>query len=151
MEDVIYFYTVTDKYGELSNFAKLGFEADGKYWPTVEHYFQAKKFAGQDYEERIRNAFTPKDARNMGISREHPIRPDWEEIKVDVMREAIYKKFTHHSNHNKAARELLLSTANKELIESSPFDYYWGCGGDGSGENMLGKLLMELREKLANE
>lgn len=144
MEDIIYFYTVTDKYGALSNFAKLGFEADGKYWSTVEHYFQAKKFEGQPHEERIRVAFTPKDARNMGRSREFPIRPDWEDVKVDVMKTALKSKFTH----NKAARDLLLSTKNRELIESSPFDYYWGCGGDGSGENVLGKLLMELREEL---
>ena len=33
----------------------------------------------------------------------------------------------------------------KELIESSPYDYYWGCGGDGSGKNRLGKILMEVR------
>jgi len=144
LEGIIYFYTVTDRYGELSNFAKLGFEADGKYWPTVEHYFQAKKFEGQQYEERIRLAFTPKDARNMGRSRDFPIRLDWEDVKVNIMRTALRKKFIN----NKIAKDLLLSTENSTLIESSPFDYYWGCGGDGSGENMLGKLLMELREEL---
>lgn len=131
-------------YGELSNFAKLGFEADGKYWPTVEHYFQAKKFAGQPYEDRIRLALTPKDARNMGRCRELPIRSDWEYVKVEVMKAALRSKFTN----NKAAKNLLLSTGSRKLIESSPFDYYWGCGSDGSGENILGKLLMELREEL---
>jgi len=144
LENIIYFYTVTDKYGYLSNFAKLGFEADGKYWPTVEHYFQAKKFEGQPYEERIRLAFTPKEARNMGRSRDFPIRSEWEDVKVSVMKTALKRKFTH----NVVTKDLLLSTKSNELIESSPFDYYWGCGGDGSGQNMLGKLLMELREEL---
>ena len=42
----------------------------------------------------------------------------------------------------------LLSTGERKLIEDSPVDYYWGCGEDGSGVNMLGKLLMELRTEL---
>ncbi|MFC4701524.1 NADAR family protein, partial [Glaciecola siphonariae] len=112
MEDVIYFYTVTDKYGELSNFAKLGFEADGKYWPTVEHYFQAKKFEGQTYENKIRRALTAKNARNMGRSREYPIRNDWEVVKVNVMRDALNRKF----QNNQAAKILLLSIGGKVLV-----------------------------------
>ncbi|WP_419178349.1 NADAR family protein [Gallaecimonas mangrovi] len=85
----------------MSNFAKLGFEADGKYWSTVEHYFQAKKFEGQLYEERIRLVFTPKDARNMGRSREYPIRCDWEDVKVNVMKTALRSKFTHNKIEKK--------------------------------------------------
>lgn len=141
---MIYFYTTTDNYGEFSNFAKIGFEEEGKYWPTVEHYFQAKKFEGQAYEERIRIAYTAKDARNMGRSREHPIRSNWEDVKVEVMRLALKRKFETHAK----VKEMLINTGCEELIESSPFDYFWGCGGDGSGQNMLGKLLMELRDSL---
>jgi predicted NAD-dependent protein-ADP-ribosyltransferase YbiA (DUF1768 family) len=44
-----------------------------------------------------------------------------------------------------------MDTGTEELIEDSPVDYYWGCGADGSGKNMLGKLLMELREELKGE
>lgn len=141
---MIYFYTTTDNYGEFSNFAKLGFEEEGKYWPTVEHYFQAKKFEGQVYEERVRIAYTAKDARNMGRSREHPIRDDWETVKIEVMKLTLKRKFATHLE----AREVLINTGEEELIESSPFDYFWGCGSDGSGLNLLGKLLMELRGEL---
>lgn len=50
---------------------------------------------------------------------------------------------------NGKLRDLLLSTNSKNLIEASPYDYYWGCGNDGSGQNRLGKLLMELRLELS--
>ncbi len=42
----------------------------------------------------------------------------------------------------------LLATGDEELIENAPNDYYWGCGADGTGLNMTGKLLMELRTEL---
>jgi ribA/ribD-fused uncharacterized protein len=45
----------------------------------------------------------------------------------------------------------LLSTGNQLIVENSPVDYYWGCGADGSGKNMLGKILMEVREILRKE
>ncbi len=45
-------------------------------------------------------------------------------------------------------RDILLSTGNAEIVENSPIDFYWGCGADGSGKNMLGKILMEVRDIL---
>jgi ribA/ribD-fused uncharacterized protein len=62
------------------------------------------------------------------------------------MREAIRFKFTNHED----IKEILLSTGEDELVEDSPIDYYWGIGADGTGKNMLGKLLMELRTDLKN-
>jgi predicted NAD-dependent protein-ADP-ribosyltransferase YbiA (DUF1768 family) len=46
---------------------------------------------------------------------------------------------------------LLLSTGNATLIEDSPMDFYWGCGSDGTGKNMLGKILMEYRDILNSD
>lgn len=50
-----------------------------------------------------------------------------------------------------SARELLLSTGTRELVESSPYDYYWACGKDGTGLNRLGHLLMQVRAELNAE
>jgi ribA/ribD-fused uncharacterized protein len=86
-------------------------------------------------------------AARMGRSRERPLRRDWEDVKDDVMREALRAKFTQHEN----LRSLLLGTGNAEIIEHTSNDAYWGDGADGSGKNMLGKLLMELRAELRNE
>lgn len=55
-----------EEFACFSNFSPHGFEIDGRYWPTVEHYFQAQKFAGTEYEEQIRQAETPKQANSRG-------------------------------------------------------------------------------------
>jgi ribA/ribD-fused uncharacterized protein len=143
----IYFYTTTDDFGFFSNFSPHGFELDGKYWPTVEHYYQAQKFAGTYAEERVRRAKTPKEAKRLGRSRQLPLRENWEEVKEEVMRRAVQRKFETHDD----LREWLLLTGDEELVESSPFDYYWGCGADGSGLNRLGQILMEVRDQLSEE
>ncbi len=143
----IYFYISREQYGAFSNFSRHGFELNGKYWPTVEHYFQAQKFAGMELEDRIRQAATPKDAKKLGWTRSTPLRADWDEVKDEVMRQAIRRKFQTHAE----LRELLISTEDEELVENSPKDYYWGCGADGSGKNMTGIILMEVRAEFLNE
>lgn len=141
---IIYFYMIGEKYGCFSNFSPHGFELDGLYWPTSEHYFQAQKFVGTPHLEKIRLVKTPKDAARMGRERTRPLRQDWEEVKDDIMRQGVLCKFKTHTD----IRDILFSTSNAEIVENSPIDFYWGCGADGSGKNMLGKILMEAREIL---
>lgn len=141
----IYFYVEREKpYGCFSNFSAHGFMLDDLYWATSEHYFQAQKFIGTAYLEKVRQAKTPKDAANMGRARSLPLRSDWEQVKDDVMRKAVLQKFKAHAD----IREILLATGDEVLVENSPIDYYWGCGKDGSGKNNLGQLLMEVRRLL---
>jgi ribA/ribD-fused uncharacterized protein len=75
------------------------------------------------------------------------MRSDWDEVKYEAMKVVLTAKFLQHHD----LRKQLMDTGTEELIEDSPVDYYWGCGADGSGKNMLGKLLMELREELKGE
>ena len=138
----ICFYNTINKYGCFSNFSRHGFELDGLYWMTSEHYFQAQKFPNTPHLEEIRLAKTPKQAAIMGRDRRLPLRPDWEQVKDDVMRSAVLRKFQTHAD----IREILVSTGDEELVENAPGDYYWGCGKDGTGRNMLGIILMEVRE-----
>lgn len=137
----IYFYRVNEPYGEFSNFAKYSFHADGKQWPTSEHYFQAQKFAGTVHEENVRLAPSARKAAEMGRDRGLPLRRDWEEVKLDVMRVALRHEFASHPT----LADLLLSTGEEEIFEETTDDYYWGGGSSGVGLNMLGKLLMDLR------
>ena len=59
------------------------------------------------------------------------------------MREALRAKFEQHAS----LKSMLLNTDEAELIEHTSNDSYWGdAGGDGTGKNRLGQLLMELRE-----
>nr|WP_323840665.1 NADAR family protein [Photorhabdus sp. CRI-LC] len=145
MNNAIYFYKVNEPYGYFSNFSKHGLAVNGVYWPTVEHYFQAKKFFDFNIRENIRKLNLPRDAANAGRDRKKPLRTDWEEVKDNIiMRFAVLEKFKQH----KEIREILLSTGNARLIEHTKNDFYWADGGDGSGKNMLGIILMEVREQL---
>jgi ribA/ribD-fused uncharacterized protein len=141
----IYFYSTRDKpYGCFSNFSPHGFELDGEWWPTSEHYFQAQKFVGTPHAQKIRQASTPMRAAELGRDRRHTLRPDWDQVKDGVMRRAILRKFETHPE----IRAMLLATGDDIIVENAPRDYYWGCGADGTGQNMLGKILMEVRETL---
>lgn len=141
----IYFYSTREvPYGCFSNFSAHGFTLDGKYWKTSEHYFQAQKFAGTEHEEEVRLAKTPKEAARMGRERRRPLRGDWEAVKDDLMRRAVLKKFETHEE----IRAVLLATGDEKLIEKTSDDTYWGCGTDGTGKNMLGIILMEVRAAL---
>lgn len=144
----IYFYSTREEpYGCFSNFSAHGFELDGLYWPTSEHYFQAQKFVGTPHAEEIRQARTPKEAAEMGRERHRPLRPDWEAVKDGVMRRAVRRKFEAHAG----IRAVLLGTGDEELVEATSGDYYWGCGTNGTGKNRLGQILMELRAQLRAE
>lgn len=142
----IYFYSQHDEYGYFSNFSAHGFELDGRYWPTVEHYFQAQKFPDPAQQARIAQARTPKAAKALAWKGKQPIRADWDQVRDAVMLRALRQKFQTHA----ALRQLLLVTGDELLIEKSPTDYYWGCGADGSGQNRLGELLMQVRTELGH-
>lgn len=141
----IYFYSTREQpYGCFSNFSRHGITMEGVWWPTVEHYFQAQKFAGTPYAEQIHRAATPKQAAALGRSRSVPLRSDWEQVKDEIMLAAVQRKFETHE----ALRALLLATSDEEIIENAPKDYYWGSGADGSGQNKLGQTLMTVRARL---
>ncbi|EGT5207003.1 DUF1768 domain-containing protein [Cronobacter sakazakii] len=144
MTQKIYFYRVNEPYGVFSNFHSTGFSVSEIWWPTVEHYFQAQKFHDEILREKIRSLTSPMEAAKVGRSRNYPLREDWELIKDDVIRFAVLKKFSQ----NDEAKNILLSTGGAELIEHTKNDRYWADGGDGTGKNMLGKILMETRSVL---
>lgn len=139
---VIRFYHKGEPYYEFTNFAPFPVDLDGKNWPTSEHYFQAQKHAGSSLEEKIRQAAEPREAFKLGRSRKP--RPDWAKVKDIVMYRAVRAKFTQYAN----LAQLLLSTGSAELVEHTENDNYWGDGGDGLGKNMLGCILMLVREEL---
>jgi ribA/ribD-fused uncharacterized protein len=144
MPETIHFYSVSAEHGHFSNFAGFPIEVDGRTWPTSEHYFQAQKFLAAEHQEAIRQAKSPMIAARMGRDRKRPLRKDWESAKDDIMRAAVRAKFTQHAE---LAAELL-ATGDAVIVEHTERDRYWGDGGDGSGRNRLGRILMEVREEL---
>ena len=144
MTEVIYFYSVEDEYGDFSNFARYPIRLKGKTWPTSEHYFQSMKFIDPIQQQKIRQATTPMEAARMGRDRKQKLRRDWESVKDQVMYEAVQEKFVQHPE----LAEQLLATQNAKIVEHTEQDSYWGDGGDGSGKNKLGQILMRVRTQL---
>ena len=142
--NVVNFYAVSAAYGCFSNFSPHPITVGGKTWPTSEHYFQGQKFAGAPDEEEIRQTASPMIAARMGRSRKRPLRPDWEAVKDRIMHDAVLAKFTQHAD----LCETLLQTGDATIVEHTANDAYWGDGGDGHGRNMLGQILMRVRDEL---
>jgi ribA/ribD-fused uncharacterized protein len=140
---------INDFHGEnffLSNFFELPFWYKGRRWKTVEHAFQAAKCLNWADEEKIHKADTPGEAKRIG--RKVTLIPGWDYKRVDVMRDCLRMKFLQNDD----LMQKLLSTGDEQLVEGNTWhDNYWGecscekCSGK-IGTNMLGQLLMELRD-----
>lgn len=136
--NTIRFYKVNDPYGFFSNFAAYPIVIDSQSWKTTEHYFQAQKFEDQDVQERIQAIDSPMKAALEGRNRTYTLVSNWELIKEEVMLKALRAKFFQHPE----LTHELLQTQDALLIEHTVNDHYWGNGGDDSGKNRLGYLLM---------
>ena len=143
-QDAIYF-SRTDVAQAFGAWSPHAFILEDKEWPTVEHYFQAMKFEDEAYQEKIRAADSPKQARKLGRRRFKKIRKDWRKVKVVYMTRALYTKCRTYSN----IADELLATGSSKLVENSVYDYFWGCGRDRRGANMYGQVLMNVRQKLS--
>jgi len=125
----------------LSNFFKATITYNGIVYPTAEHAFQAQKTLDENDRNTIAGLPYPGRAKKYGKTVK--LREDWDNIKVNIMKEIVTAKFDS-SPHFKQA---LLETSSEELTEGNNWnDTYWGiCNGIGS--NHLGKILMEIRAK----
>lgn len=138
----------TGPWAFLSNFgpSEVVLWDDGVAYSSVEHGYQAAKTLNFKQREKfLLNGITPGKAKQMGKTLR--LRPDWEEVKVDIMRDLLMQKF-----NPTILRRKLLTTFQAKLVEGNHWhDNYWGnclcqlCEGT-DGENMLGKLLMEVRK-----
>ncbi len=141
----IKFYLLKQPHGYMGNFWRARFFVYGRWWNTVEAAFQAQKTNIEPEVLAIQNAAKPMEARNLGQVCQ--LRENWEQIKDIVMYDCVLAKFLQH----KDLRDQLLATGDEELIEDSPIDWTWGCGKDGTGKNLLGKILMRVRRELQGE
>jgi ribA/ribD-fused uncharacterized protein len=135
---------ISDFHGQfffLSNFYRSPITEHDITYPTMEHYFQAQKADNAEAKKRIASAETPSKAKYLG--RSVHLVPDWEIVKLAVMRDGLQLKFAEDSQLAWA----LLSTGDAYLIEGNSWgDRYWGV--DGHGSNWLGNLLMARRAEL---
>ncbi|MBR2742423.1 MAG: NADAR family protein [Clostridia bacterium] len=133
----------------LSNFYPCLVEYEGMIFPSVEHAFQAAKTLDMQKRITFQVCPTPKEAKACG--RKLKLRPDWEEIKIDVMRTLVRDKFTRNRSFQTDLTKLLLDTDDAYLEEGNNHgDRFWGTV-KGEGRNELGKILMEVRDELKGE
>lgn len=133
----------------LSNFWRCDLEIAGMVFPTAEHAYQALKTESLEEREAIRLLSTPGKAKRAG--RQVTLRSDWKLVRIVSMKSVLWKKFRWNSE----LRERLIATGDIQLVEGNVWhDNYWGnctcdkCDGI-RGKNWLGRLLMQVREKLA--
>lgn len=140
----------TGEYSVLSNFAPTPVTYRGLTFPSVEHAYQAAKTTDLEQRRIIANLKTAAKAKRYG--RTLDLRPDWEQVKVPIMKALLRQKFSNSGDSALIdARRVLLETGDEHLEEGNTWgDNFWGTV-DGIGLNMLGKLLMEVRNEIKQE
>lgn len=125
----------------LSNFEPCVVEFDGHMYPTVEHAYQAAKTVNEAEREKVRICSTPGQAKR--LSYKLTKRQDWDSVRVGIMEGLLRQKFSKGTG----LWEALQATDGVYLEETNTWkDTFWGVC-DGKGENVLGKLLMQIREE----
>jgi len=143
----IKFYDLGQPYYIFTNFYEGSpLNIAGVMFKTVEHYYQWSKFSDPIIKQRIVNAPTAKMAIDVANKNKYLMIKDHDNIRNDIMLNALRAKFSQYPYLG----DELKSTGNKQLIEHYMYDHYWADGGDGSGDNMLGQLLMKVRQELTN-
>lgn len=154
-EETVYFWS---KHSLFSNFYPCTFQEDSKSYNRVEQYFvmhKAHAFNDELTEAWVMKCNDPKLQKKARVKNFD--KKKWELIAPDIMEQALRLKFSQ----NPHLEEALLKTGQKTLCEASPYDKYWGIGlglnnpnrAERSkwGKNMLGQLLMKIREELRSK
>lgn len=142
-ERQVFFYEPEHYY--LSNFSAFEVVYRGFRYPTAEHAYHAQKFSVESsLRSKIRYCPSAHVALQYAREHKHLVRGDWDEVKVAVMRDVLAAKVHQHDY----VRVKLLETGNKELVENSWRDDFWGWGPQRDGQNWMGKLWMEVRANM---
>ena len=137
----------TGKYFFLSNFYNAKVTYNGLTFLNSEAAFHSAKVDPLNFVDREKfTKLNPSEAKQLG--RRIKLRPDWEDIKIDVMTEVVRAKFAQ----NPDLQNKLICTYPEELVEVNTWgDVFWGYVDGVGGKNHLGIILMDLRQELINK
>lgn len=155
----IFFWSEKNTYGFMSNFYPCTFKENSYTYNCSEQYFMKKKQelfdpTNEQLANAIMNTSDPKEIKKYGRAVKNYNETIWNTHRFNAMLNANKLKFSSNPN----LREQLLETGNKILVEASPYDNIWGIGLDKKdaltlepdkwpGQNLLGKVLMEVRDE----
>lgn len=147
--------------GEFSNFHPIKIKYNKINFYTTEQIFMWEKalyFEDKEIAQKIMVTAEPSECKRLGRQIKNFDADKWSIVSYDIMVNANYHKYSQ----NPILKDLLLETGDKTLVEASPFDKIWGVGlasfndeildeKNWRGQNLLGKALMEVRDKIRNE
>ena len=149
--ECVVFLKTKELWGELSNMAaNFPIRVNNIKYLTSEALYQASRFPHlPEVQKLIIAQASPMSAKMVGKPYRNQSRVDWDDVRVDVMRWCLKMKLSQH--YNEFGR-ILLATKNREIVEQSSRDAFWGAKVTTpamlTGQNVLGRLLVELREEL---
>jgi len=142
-DQAVFFYE--QEFYVLSNFAAFRLYWKDYDFSTSEHAYHWEKFSGSGLiQGQIRYSRSAHEAFKIAEENTPLWRSDWPHVRISIMRNILRAKVKQHEY----VKRKLLETGDRELIEDSWRDDFWGWGEDGTGQNMLGKLWMEIRAEL---
>ncbi len=132
----------------LSNFSAFTLYWKDERWDTSEAVYHSEKFPyDANLREQIRKAPSAHEAYKIAAANKHYRRKDWDDVKVGIMKEILWEKVGQHNY----VYDKLLATGDRELVEDSWRDDFWGWGEKKDGKNFLGKIWMEIRSEIIKE
>lgn len=144
-EKQIFFYE--QEFYIFSNFSAFKLEWNGELWMTSEHAYHSEKFEDPKILKALKDTRSAHDAMKLAYANRDKYRKDWDDVKLGIMKKILHAKVEQHPY----VKKKLLASGNRELIENSWRDSYWGWGSNKEGENHLGKLWMEVREEVRSK
>lgn len=125
-------------------------EVEGVVYPTVEHAYQCARYTDQKIKDEILNARSPVKAWETYYKYKHLQITEFKDkdYKVSVMKNLMKLKALQHEEVKKALLDSGDLQIVKRIVTYPPGDGFWDIGEDGRGLNMIGRIWMEIREKL---
>lgn len=119
-------------------------ELEGQEWLSVEHYVNASIAGNERLAEKIKNVATGQEAFNLNKSWYRAKKRGWKSMRRVYMTRAVYTLVQMYPE----VKQYLLETGDRQIAETSLYDHFWGVGRDWRGENMMGRVWMDVRQKL---
>ncbi|MFH1088300.1 MAG: NADAR family protein [Patescibacteria group bacterium] len=141
-DDQILFFTPA--FHVFDNFSAHIVTLWGHDFQTAEHAYQWKKFSQDlNISRLVLTARSPEAAHQIGKQNKDKIPQDWHDKKVDVMKVILRAK----AEQNDDIQEVFRRSGDRAIVENNPIDDFWGNGPDNNGQNIIGNIWMEIREK----